>query len=82
MVIGAACTIHSDATIEDSVIWGNTQIGHGAVVKSCALANDCHLNADCFVQGSILGDNVVIISGCQLKPDSKIWPETRVETGT
>ena len=82
VVIGSGCTIQSDATIEDSVIWDNTQVGHGAVVKSCALANDCHLNADCLVQDSTLGDNVVIISGCQLKPDSKIWPETRVETGT
>lgn len=78
VVIGSGCTIQSDAIIEDSVIWDNTQIGRGAVVKSCALANNCHLNADCFVQGSTLGDNVVIINGCQLKPDSKIWPETTV----
>ena len=82
VVIGSGCTIQSDAIIEDSVIWDNTQIGRSAAVKSCVIANNCHLNADCIVQGSSLGDNVVVIDGCQLKPDSKIWPGTRVKADT
>ena len=82
VVIGSDCTIQSEAIIEDSVIWHDAQIGPGVVVKSCALANGCYLNADCIVEGSTLGDNVVIISGCQLKPGSKIWPGTQVEANT
>jgi len=82
VVIGSGCTIQSHAIIEDSVIWDNTHIGHDAVIKSCVITNNCHLNADCIVQGSSLGDNVVIIDGCQLKPDSKIWPGTRVKADT
>ena len=82
VAIGSGCTIQSGAIIEDSVIWHNVQIGYGAVVKSCLLANGCCLNADCIVQGSTLGDNVVVFNGCQLKPASKIWPGTRVEKDT
>jgi len=82
VVIGHDCTIQSGAIIEDSVIWHNVQIGRGTVVKSCALANGCCLNADCIVQGSTLGDNVIVLGGCQLKPASKIWPGIRVEADT
>ena len=81
-VIGSGCTIQTGAIIEDSVIWHNVQIGPRALVKGCALANDCRLNADCMVESSTLGDNVIVISGCQLKPASKIWPDTRVEKDT
>jgi len=82
VVIGSGCAIQSHAIIEDSVIWDKTHIGHDAVIKSCVITNNCHLNADCIVQGPSLGDNVVIIDGCQLKPDSKIWPGTRVKADT
>jgi mannose-1-phosphate guanylyltransferase len=81
-VIGSGCTIQTAAIIRDSVIWHNVQIGPRAMVKSCALANGCCLNADCMVESSTLGDNVIVISGCQLKPASKIWPGIRVEADT
>ncbi len=82
-VIGSGCTIQSDAIIEDSVIWDNTQIGQRAVVKNSIIANNCHLYPDCCItDGSLLSDNVVVNSGCQLKPASKIWPGTRVAADT
>jgi len=82
LVLGSGCTIQAGATISDSVIWDNVEMGPRAVVKSCVIANNCHLNADCVVENSILGDNVVVMNGHQLKPGSKIPPETRIETDT
>lgn len=82
VIIGPGCTIQAGATIEDSVIWHNVQIGPRAVVKNCALANGCCLNADCMVESSTLGDNVIVANGCQLEPASRIWPDTRVERDT
>jgi len=82
VVIGFGCTIQSEATIEDSVIWHKAQIGQRAVVKNSIIANDCHLHPDCcIINGSLLSDNVTVNSGCQLQA-SKIWPGTRVETDT
>ncbi len=82
VVIGSGCTIQSGAIITDSVIWDNTHIGHSTVVKSCVIANNCHLNADCIAQGSSLGDNVVVLNCCQLKSGSNILPGTLIEADT
>jgi len=82
VVIGPGCTIQPGAVIEDSVIWHAVQVGPRAVVKNCILANGCCLNADCIVQDSTLGDNVIVVNGCRLSPASKIWPGTRVEADT
>ena len=83
VVIGSGCTIQSDAVIEGSIIWHKVEIGQRAVVKSSIIANNCHLYPDCCItDGSLLSDNVIVNSGCQLKPASKIWPGTRVEVDT
>jgi len=83
VVIGSGCTIQPEAVVEESIIWHKVQIGQRAVVKSSIIANNCHLHPDCYIaDGSLLSDNVIVISGCQLKPASKIWPGTRVEADT
>jgi len=83
VVIGSGCTIQLGAIIEDSVIWHKVQIGQRAVVRNSIIANNCHLYPDCCVtDGSLLSDNVIVNSGCQLKPASKIWPGTRVQADT
>ena len=83
VVIGSGGTIQSGAIIEDSIVWHNVEIGQRAVVRNSIIANNCHLHPDCCVtDGSLLSDNVIVNSGCQLKPASKIWPGTRVEADT
>ena len=83
VVIGSGGTIQSGAIIEDSVIWHNVEIGQRAVVRNSIIANNCHLYPDCRItDGSLLSDNVIVNSGCQLKPASKIWPGTLVEADT
>jgi len=83
VVIGSSCIIQPGAIIEDSIIWHKVEIGQRAVVKNSIIANNCHLYPDCCVtDGSLLSDNVIVNSGCQLKPASKIWPGTRVEADT
>jgi len=83
IVIGSGCIIQPGAIIEDSIIWHKVEIGQRAVVKNSIIANNCHLYPDCCVtDGSLLSDNVIVNSGCQLKPASKIWPGTRVEADT
>jgi mannose-1-phosphate guanylyltransferase len=83
VAIGSGCTIQSEAVVDESIVWHKVQIDQRAVVKNSIIANNCHLYPDCCITGgSLLGDNVIVISGCQLKPASRIWPGTRVEADT
>jgi len=78
VVIGSGCIIQPETIIEDSVIWQDVQIGLKTTVRHCILADSCCLNDHCIINDSILGDNVTVISGCQLAPGSKIWPGTTI----
>jgi len=81
VVIGSGCTVQSEAVITGSVIWSNVQIGRGATVRDSIIANNCHLHPNCCItDGSVLGDNVTLLSGCKLDPGSKIEPGTTVDT--
>jgi len=74
VVIGSDCTIAKGAIIEDSLLWHDVYIGPKAEVKGSIIANNCHLEADCKLNGSVLGDKVEVKSGYRLKTGSKISP--------
>jgi len=78
LVIGAGCTVLEDTVIEDSIIWRDARIGPNVILKSSIVADSCHLNSGCNVEGSVLGDNVTVASGSRLKLGSKIEPGTTV----
>ena len=49
------------ATVRQSVIWGDTEIGKGSVVSGALLANRVRIGRHCHVlQGSALGDGTVV----------------------
>ncbi len=79
VVIGTGCTILEDSVIEDSIIWQNARLGPRVYLKNSILADNCCLNSDSICEGVVLGDNVTVVSGCKLKPGSRIWPGTIVE---
>ena len=79
VVIGSDCTVLEDTVIEESIIWRNTQLGQRVSLRNSLIADNCCLDDDSTVEDSILGDNVTVVSGCRLKPGSKIWPGTTVE---
>ncbi len=82
VVIGSGCQILSEAVVEESIIWRNTQIGQHVNLIGSIVADNCCLNADSIIEDSILGDNVIVASSCKLEPGSKIWPGTTVEPKT
>ncbi len=82
VVIGDGSVILEDSVIEDSVIWRNARLGPRACLKKTVLADNCCLNADCSGEESVLGDNVIVASGCKLEPGSRIWPGITVEAKT
>jgi len=83
VVIGSGCTILEDTVIEDSIIWENTRVEARVNLTKSIIASNCHLCSDCCItDGTVLGDNVTVVSGGKLEPGSRIWPGTRVETNT
>ncbi len=79
LVLGKGCNVMNDTVIEDSVIWQNAWIGGHVTIRSSAIANDCHINANCVIEEAVVSDNVNIAPGAQLKPGTKIEPGTTVD---
>ena len=82
LVIGSGCTILEGSVIEGSIIWRNARLGPRVSLKNSILADNCCLNAGSVCEESVLGDNVTVVSDCQLKPGSRIEPGTTVEAKT
>lgn len=75
VVFGDGCTIEENSAVEDSVIWRNSHLEAGVSLKSCVIANDCHLGEGSSAEGAVLGDGVSVTAG------TKLEPERRVERG-
>ena len=73
-VIGPDCTIQEESVIDGSIIWHKVQIGRGVKVKNSIVANNCCLCGDNIIEDSVLGDNVIVVSGSRLESGSKISP--------
>lgn len=82
VVIGSGCTILEEVVIEQSVIWRRVKLERGSRVSNSIVADNCCLNANSIVEGSVLGDNVTVVSGGKLEPGSKIWPGETVKPET
>ncbi|MFC2025003.1 sugar phosphate nucleotidyltransferase [Chloroflexota bacterium] len=78
VVIGTGCTILEGSVIENSVIWRNIRLESHVKLKNSVIADNCCLKADSICLGSVLGDNVTVVSGYKLEPGSKIWPGTTI----
>ena len=78
LVIGQGCTILEGGVINESVIWRNVRLGPRVNLKNSIVADNCRINSDSIVEGSVLGDNVTVVNNYKLEPGSKIWPGTTV----
>lgn len=76
-VIGDCCEICDGATIEKAVLWREVRVGKQATVADCIVGNNCRIgDGSSVVQGSVIGDHVVVEPDCHLDADAKIWPDT------
>ena len=60
-VIGRHCHIEENASVERAIVWANTRISQGAVVRNAILGRHCHIGRYATVSdGAVLGDKSVI----------------------
>jgi mannose-1-phosphate guanylyltransferase len=56
IVMGSGCQIHDNASIENSVIWQNVDIGEQAVLKDCIVASNSCIENNAHMQGAIVAE--------------------------
>lgn len=78
--IGAGCTIGAEAALEGAILWGNNEIGEGAVLRSCVIGNGNRVGPKVYItDGAIIGDNCTIDAENRLERGLRLWPDTHLK---
>jgi NDP-sugar pyrophosphorylase family protein len=59
-VVGKQCHIEEQAVVEHSIIWANTRISQGAVLRRSILGRHCHVGRYASIEDGVLGDKSVV----------------------
>jgi NDP-sugar pyrophosphorylase family protein len=60
-VVGRQCHIEEHAVVDHAIVWANSRISQGAVVRRSILGRHCHIGRSAVVdRGAVLGDKSVI----------------------
>ena len=66
-VIGRQCHIEEGAAVDHAIVWANSRISQGAVVRRSILGRHCHIGRNAVVErGAVLGDKSVITDHSRL----------------
>jgi mannose-1-phosphate guanylyltransferase len=73
-VVGDKSTIREHASIEGSVLWSNTQVGAGAVIRHSIIGEGCVVGDGCVIEGAVLANGAKVkreirLNGARLEPD-------------
>lgn len=72
-VIGPNCQIGVDSLIDGVVVWKNTRLGQGVSARRCVIAENVHVgDRSQILEGSVLGDNVIVGAGIRIERDTKL----------
>jgi NDP-sugar pyrophosphorylase family protein len=73
VVLGAGCSIGSEAIVRESVLWERVSVGAGAIVEEAILASGVTIGAKARVaKGSVIGQDVTVEPGTSLKPGTRL----------
>ena len=66
-VIGRQCHLEEQAVVDCSIVWANTRISQGSVVRRSILGRHCHIGKYVTIEnGVVLGDKSVLTDYCRL----------------
>ena len=82
-VIGPNSTIDVNASIKRGVLWRSSYLGQNGEIRGAVLCNRVQiLQGSAAFEGAVIGDDTLIEENCTIKPNVKIWPYKRVESGS
>ena len=77
VVFGSRCRIGKGAVIEGAVLWDDSQVGEGAVLRNCVAGFRSYVQEGCYIpEECILGDNVTVGRGSRLAPGTRMEPDS------
>ena len=74
-VIGDGCDVRDRASIERSIIWGDSKIGSGAVVRDSIIGSDVWIGDDAVIDGAIIANGARVRRGAHLPRGARLEPE-------
>ena len=77
--IGDGTCVEQGASIVDSVVWDECQVGRDASVWRSILADSVTVGAGAHVEGSVIGRGAVVESGAVVPPGTILEPGTRYD---
>jgi mannose-1-phosphate guanylyltransferase / phosphomannomutase len=82
-VIGPNSQVDDYATVKRGLVWRSAFLGRKSQVRGAVLCNRVQVQQGSSVfEGAVIGDDTVIEQNCTVKPNIKIWPHKRVESGS
>jgi mannose-1-phosphate guanylyltransferase / phosphomannomutase len=82
-VIGPNSLVDSGASLKRGLTWRNAYIGPRSEIRGAILCNRVRiLQGSSLFEGAVVGDDTVIEENCTVKPNVKIWPHKKVESGS
>ncbi len=82
-VIGPNSQVDAYASVKRGVVWRNAFLGQKAEIRGAVLCNRVQVQqGSAAFEGAVIGDDTVIEENCTVKPNVKIWPHKRVDSGS
>jgi len=82
-VIGANTQVAPFASIKRGLAWRNVYVGRQVEIRGSILCNRVQvMPGSSLFEGAVVGDDTVIEENCIVKPNVKIWPHKRLESGS
>ncbi len=81
-IIGDSCLIGVDAKVQHSVVWSDSFIGGGSVVRGSVICRRADIRARATIDpGSVVGDESMVGHGAVIGADVAVFPYKRIEAG-
>lgn len=75
-VLGARCEVAKGAIVEGAVLWHDSKVEEGAILRNCVIGAHCHIEKGSQVLDEcVLGDNVIVSQGSKIADGAKVWAD-------
>lgn len=82
-VVGPYSQIDAHANLKQSLLWSRVKVGRRSQLRGCICAMDVVVEKESEIyEGAVLGPRVTVGAMSTITPNSKVWPEKIILSGT